>query len=77
MGHDHLNHSFELQTKFHNILGIPLSQKVFNNAHTIFNSRCMREGYGSRSVCPSVTKLYSCYVPHLWVESKVSLGFPW
>ena len=38
----------------------------------------MREGYGSRSVCECVC-LSVCYgyIPHLYVENKVPLGFLW
>ena len=45
----------------------------------IINPRRMREGYGSRSVCKwvSVCVCYraSCYIPVLYVENKVPLGF--
>ena len=39
-------------------------------AHLIFNPWYMREGYGSRYRT-------SCYIPHLHVENKVSLGSLW
>ena len=39
----------------------------------------MREGYGSRSVsvCLSVCYHASGYIPHLYVENKMPLGFLW
>ena len=42
----------------------------------ICNPRCMREGYGS-GLCVFVSVYYraSCYIPHLYVESLVPLGF--
>ena len=49
----------------------------------IFNPRRMREGYGSHSVCLcvcvclSVCYRTSGYIPCLYVESRVPLGFSW
>ena len=34
----------------------------------------MHKGYGSRCVCVLRT---SCYIPRLYVENKVPLGFLW
>ena len=39
--------------------------------------RCMRKGYGSRSVCECVCYRASSYIPCLYVENKVPLGFLW
>ena len=38
---------------------------------------CMREGYGSRSVCVCVCVCYhaSCYIPGLYDANKAPLGF--
>ena len=45
----------------------------------LVNPRRMREGYSSRSVCLcvflSVCYRASCYIPQLYDESQVSLGF--
>ena len=35
----------------------------------------MHKGYGSCSVCVCVCYQPSCHIPHLYVESWVSLGF--
>ena len=49
----------------------------------IINSRRMRDGYDSRSVCVcvcvclSVCYRTSGYIPCLYVESRVPLGFSW
>ena len=45
----------------------------------LINPRRMRKGYGSRSVCVCVSVCYraSCYIPRLYVENKVPLGFLW
>ena len=43
-----------------------------------FNPQRMCEGYGSRSVCVCVCVFCtSCYIPGLYIESKVLLGFLW
>ena len=45
----------------------------------VINPRRMREGYGSRFVsvyvCVCVCYRASCYIPRLYVESRVPLGF--
>ena len=41
----------------------------------IINPQRMCEWYGSRSVC--VCYCASCYIPVLYVENKVPLGFSW
>ena len=51
----------------------------------VVNPRRMREGYGSRfvcvcvcvSVCVCVCYHTSCYIPHLYIDIKVPLGFLW
>ena len=35
----------------------------------------MRKGYGSRSVCVCVCYQANVYIPRLYVESRVPLGF--
>ena len=35
----------------------------------------MRDGYGSCSVCLCVCYRASCYIPRLYIESRVPLGF--
>ena len=45
--------------------------------YDIVNPRRMREGYGSRSVCESVCYRASGYIPRLYVENNVPLGFLW
>ena len=45
-----------------------LNQLIYRQvSQCMFNSRHMREGYGSRSVCVSICLLlgYSCYIPCL------------
>ena len=37
----------------------------------------MREGYGSLSGCLSVCYQANCYIPSLYIENKVPLGFLW
>ena len=37
----------------------------------------MHEGYGSHSMSVSVCYCASCYIPRLYVEKKVLLGFLW
>ena len=37
----------------------------------------MREGYGIVVVCVCVCVSVTCYIPHLYVENKVPLGFSW
>ena len=49
----------------------------------IITPRHMREGYGSHRVCVCVCVCVcmchhtSCYIPCLYVENKVQLGFLW
>ena len=47
----------------------------FLHFFVLINPQRMREGYGSRSVCLSVCYRASCYIPRLYVEIQVSLGF--
>ena len=42
---------------------------------SLINPRRMHEGYGSRSVCLCVCYRASCYIPRLYIEIRVSLGF--
>ena len=45
----------------------------------LFNSWHMHEGCHSHSVCESLCVCYhtSCYMPSLYIETKVLLGFLW
>ena len=54
-------------------LRTPLSHSLFSSS-LVINPRCMREGYGSQSVCVCVFVCYhaNCYIPHFCVDSKVS-----
>ena len=45
---------------------------IFN---LLINPQRMHEGYGSHSVCLCVCYRTSCYIPRLYVENKVPLGF--
>ena len=43
----------------------------------IIDPRRMHEGYSSRSVCLSVTKLAACCIPHLQVQTAALWGSLW
>ena len=57
---------------YFSLSSVLVAKSCYCNGSSLINSRCMCDGYASRSVCVCVC-VCVC-VPHLYVESQVSLG---